>query len=255
MKHGVLESHLGQPAVRRVGRDRPAAWLYKGWQDIKANPLPSLAYGLLFGLCGDALLLASVTHPHLFTVAISGFVIVAPVLSAGLYELSRQREGGGKPGFIDSLPQLKKKAEPLAAFGLGVGLLAFFWERISAVMFGVLGGTSGIETTHFITQIVLSGNHRGFVAAWFIIGAILALLAFAVSVVSVPLMLDREVGPLTAVSTSLRAFSLNLETLVLWAALIVALTLLGFVTLLFGLILFMPLLGHASWHAYHDMVV
>lgn len=254
MEHGVLDSPLHLPDVRRVGRDRPAVWLYLGWQDLKANPLPSLAYGLLFGLCGDAILLATITHPHFFTVAISGFVLVAPILAAGLYELSRQRAMGKHPGFLDSLPRLWERAEPLAVFALVVGLLAFFWERISAVMFAVLGGTSGIDTTHFIAQIVLSGQYRGFVAAWFIIGAIVALLAFAVSVVSVPLMIDREVSPFTAVATSLRAFSLNLETLVLWAAIIVALTVLGFATLLFGLVLFMPLLGHASWHAYRELV-
>ncbi len=254
MKYGVVDSPLALPAVRRVSRDRPAAWLRQGWRDLRANPIPSLAYGLLFSLCGDALLLGSISHPHLFSAAISGFVLVAPLLAAGLYELSRQREEGKQPTFIDSLARLQSRAEPLAVFALVLGFLAFFWERVSALMFAVLGGTAGVESTQFITQVIFSGDHRGFVAAWFIIGAVLALLAFAVSVVSVPLMLDRDVGPMTAVSTSLRAFSVNLEPLVLWAAIIVSLTLLGFATLLFGLVLFMPILGHASWHAYRDMV-
>ncbi len=250
----ALGRHFALPEVRRITLDRPTAWLGLGWADLRANPVPALAYGLLFGICGDLILLASLNHPHLFTAAISGFFLVAPLLAAGLYELSRQRGLGGSPSFIDSLAGLRKKAEPLAQFGLVLALLALVWERSSAILFALLGSSAGSDSMHFITNILTGGQHRAFVAVWFIVGATLALFTFAISVVSVPLMLDRQVDVATAIATSLRVFSVNLEALVLWGAIIVALTLTGFATLLFGLVLFMPILGHASWHAYKELV-
>ena len=89
---------------------------------------------------------------------------------------------------------------------------------------------------------------------WLALGAMLALLSFVISVVSLPLIIDRQVGVSRAVLTSLSAFAGNVVTLLLWAACIVTLTLLGFATLLFGLVIIMPILGHASWHAYRDLV-
>ena len=89
---------------------------------------------------------------------------------------------------------------------------------------------------------------------WFALGGVLALFVYALSVVSVPLMLDRDSDVATAIMTSLRAFTRNVGPLLLWAAVLVAMTLLGFATLLFGLILIMPILGHASWHAYRELV-
>lgn len=250
----TLDRHFSLPEVRRVGLDRPLAWLKAGWRDLRGNPVPSLAYGLLFGIAGDLILLASLNHPHLFTAAISGFFILAPLLAAGLYELSRQRALGKFTTFIESLAHLGRRAETLAQLGLVLALLALVWERTSAIMFAMLGGSAGVDATHFLTQILASGEHRGFVAAWFIVGGCLALLTFAISVVSVPMILDRDCDVITAMMSSLRAFAVNLEPLVLWSAMIVFLTLLGFATLLFGLIFFMPLLGHASWHAYKDLV-
>ena len=73
------------PSVRRISARQPLNWLRAGWADLKANPLPSLAYGLLFALGGDLIILAALDHPHLLTVAISGFFLVAPLLAAGLY--------------------------------------------------------------------------------------------------------------------------------------------------------------------------
>lgn len=256
MKHPLdtLDRHFSLPEVNRVGLDRPMAWLKAGWRDLRGNPVPAIAYGLLFGIAGDVILLASLNRPHLFTAAISGFFILAPILAAGLYELSRQRALGHHPTFVDSLAGLGRRAETLAQLGLVLALLALVWERTSAIMFAMLGGDAGLDATHFLTQIVTSGEHRGFLAAWFVAGGCLALLTFAVSVVSVPMILDRDCDVVTAMMTSLRAFAVNLESLVLWAAIIVTLTLLGFATLLFGLVLFMPLLGHASWHAYKELV-
>ena len=245
---------MSLPHIRRVAADRPLHWLRAGWQDLKANPLPSLAYGLLFALGGDMIILALLQSPHLLTVSISGFFLVAPLLAAGLYELSRRNEVGEKILFIDSLQCFRRKGLSLAFFGLILALIMVMWERFSAVAFAMVGATSAPMASAFLNEILFNGEHLAFTTTWFALGGVLALFVFALAVVSVPLMLDRDADVTTAIMTSLHAFTRNAGPLLLWAAMLVGLTLLGFATLLFGLVLIMPILGHASWHAYRELV-
>ncbi|MBS1145264.1 MAG: integral rane protein [Proteobacteria bacterium] len=242
------------PRIRHIAADRPLHWLRAGWRDVKANPLPSLAYGLLFGLGGDLIILALLESPHLLTVSISGFFLVAPLLAAGLYELSRRTEAGEKILFIDSIKCFARNGQSLAFFGLILALIMLMWERFSAVAFALIGATSAPMASAYLNEIIFDGQHLAFAATWFALGGVLALFVFAMAVVSVPLMLDRDADVVTAIMTSLRAFARNTGPLLVWAALLVTLTLLGFATLLFGLVVIMPILGHASWHAYRELV-
>lgn len=249
-----LDHAAALPVIRRLPASRIVAWLAAGWRDFKANPIPSLAYGLLFGIGGDLILLASLGKAHLFMVAVSGFFLVAPLLAAGLYELSRQHAKGVHPTFIESLRAFRSNGQSIALFGLVLALITVIWERTSAIAFALLGNVAASDVGHFVSQVIASGEHTGFVIAWFALGGMLALLTFALSVVAVPLLLDRDSDFVTAMLTSLHAFAANTGMLLLWAATIVALTVLGFATLLFGLVIIMPILGHASWHAYRDLV-
>lgn len=242
------------PGIHTLTPTRPFAWLRAGWQDLRYNPLPSLAYGLLFALGGDLILLAALDHPHLLTVAVTGFFLLAPLLAAGLYELSRAHADGRRPLFIDSLRIFRRHGESLALFGLLLGLAALIWERFSAIAFALLTGGGAIDGSVLLTDIVLHGEHGLFVATWFALGGLLAAFVFCLSVVSVPMLLDRDCDIATAMLTSLRATLANPLPLLLWAGLIVTLTLAGFATLLFGLVVILPILGHASWHAYRELV-
>ncbi len=240
-----LNPELALPQIRAIPLDRPLVWLWRGWQDLRANPLPSLAYGLLFGLGGDLILLASLSHPHLFTLALSGFFLLAPFLAVGLYELSRARAVDLRLGFVDSLRGTGRNPASLSLFGLALALLTLAWERLSAILFALLGPTDGQDAVGVLLPL-LTGLATG---------GSLALLVFALSVVAIPMLLDRERSdPVAAAVTSLACVARNPLAMLIWGALIVALVLLGFATLLFGLVLFMPLLGHASWHAYKDLV-
>lgn len=243
------------PRVRQIPVSHVASWLAAGWADLRTTPIASLAYGLLFAMAGDLLLLSLWQSPRYFAVAISGFFIVAPLLCTGLYELSRRSERGFASSFADSLNGLSRGRDGLVLFGLLLLLLWFAWERFSTVLFASMA--TGLPETNafgFAGAIIGAGNHAGLALAWLLVGAVVALIVFMLSVVSVPLLIDRDADFVTAAMTSLRAFAANPGPLLLWAATIVALTLLGFATLLFGLIVLMPLLGHASWHAYRDLV-
>lgn len=242
------------PVVRRIGWGRPWSWLQSAWHDLARNPLPSLAYGILFALGGDLIILAAIRQPQLLGVAISGFFLLAPLLAAGLYELSRRTAKGEKILFIDSLRCFRRNGQSLAFFGLFLGLSFVLWERLSAITFALLGASASIETGAFLREVVFSGEHHAFVAIWITLGGALALWVYALAVVAVPMMLDRNCDVVVAMSTSLRAFLANLGPLLLWAAMIVFLTLAGFASFLFGLVVIMPILGHASWHAYRELV-
>lgn len=242
------------PKVRQVGVAHIFSWLSAGWQDLRANPVPSLAYGLLFGISGDLVLLASLRQPQLFAAAISGFFLVAPLLAVGLYELSRRRAAGEHPMFVESLPVFRRNGLSIVLFGLLLALIALLWVLTTNLVFGEYGAAKGIEVGQFFAQLFAGEEPSAFFIAWLFLGAMLALFTFALSVVSVPLMLDRDDDIIHAVLSSLNAFASNPGPLLLWAVCIVGLTLLGFASLLFGLIVIMPILGHASWHAYRDLV-
>lgn len=251
LSNDYLPGSLPLPAIRQIGHSAPLRWLAAAWQDMRANPLPSLAYGLLFALGGDLILLSALSHPHLVSVAISGFFLVAPLLAAGLYELSRARSRGERLLFIDSLRVFRAHGESMALFGLILALICLFWERFTAVAFSLFGQAG---TQVYLPALILSGDHGPLLLTWLLLGAVVAASVFAASVVAVPLMLDRDADLATALMTSLRATAANPGPLLGWAVAIVALTLFGFATLLFGLIVIMPLLGHASWHAYRELV-
>lgn len=248
-----LDRHFPLPRVRQVAISRIAFWLAAGWQDIRRTPLASLAYGLLFSIAGDLLLVSLWRSPQHFLVAVSGFLIVAPLLCTGLYELSRRSERGLASRFSDSLAGFARGREGLTLFGLLLIVLWVAWERFSTAFFTIIA--AGREAANIVEFAALVGDGSGELAlAWLLVGAVLALAVYMLSVVSVPLLIDRSGDFVTAAMTSLRAFGANAAPLLLWAATIAALTALGFATLLFGLIVLMPLLGHASWHAYRDLV-
>jgi len=249
-----LDRHFALPRVRRIAQGRPLDWLSAGWRDLAANPIASLAYGLLFAIAGDLILIFAWRNAHLVTAAISGFFLIAPLLAGGLYEISRRQAAGESSTFVDSLAAWRRNGQSMAMFGLVLALIGIAWERLSAVFFALLAPDLEPDLSNFVSSILGSRDYRNLVIVWFIAGAGLALFVFAISAASVPMLLDRDTDFVTAMMTSLRAVSLNLDAMVLWAGMIVVLTLLGFATLLFGLIVLMPLIGHASWHAYRDLV-
>jgi uncharacterized membrane protein len=249
-----LDEHFALPTIRRVAPDRPFAWLAAGWNDLRRDPLPSLAYGCLFAIAGDLILLLSLPHPHLFMLAVSGFFLVAPLLAAGLYEISRRHQRGEEVSFARSQSFWGRNGQALALFGVLLSIVGLAWERLSAVLFALFVGPEAESLGALLTMIVEDGAYRGFAVSWLLVGAALAALVFVLSALSVPMMLDRPVDMATAAMTSVRGVLQNLPAMLLWAALIVLITLAGFATFLFGLIVLMPILGHASWHAYRDII-
>lgn len=253
-KRGHLDHIEGLPEVLRVDTSNPWRWLLRGWQDLASHPVASLSYGVIYAFIGYFVLVFTSSQAYLFVVAVSGFFFVGPIAAAGLYELSRRRQAGERCGFFASLKGLQRRARPLAFYSVILAVMFILWERLSVILFELFyqGRVPGLaQVAH---DFIFADAHTTSAITYVIIGGLLAALVFIVSVVSVPMIVDRGVDVLTAMTTSVRAVGSNLGPITLWAAIIVGATEVGFATFMLGVIVLFPLIGHASWHAYKDLV-
>jgi uncharacterized membrane protein len=240
-------------AIRTVPLSRPFIWLSEGWDDLLHHRAASLAYGLLVSALGGIILLYG-RHPFYLAAVWSGFLLVGPILTAGLCELSRCRDEGELADFQSSLRPVTRNRRSLLGVAETLALIALVWFALSASIYiGLVGSFApGLETT--VWGDVMRQLSGAQLAAYSAIGLILAAVVFALSVVTIPMIVDRHVDASTAMRTSLRITQRDLPAMMVWAVLIVGLVLLGFVTGLLGMIVIFPLLGHATWRAYRELV-
>jgi uncharacterized membrane protein len=241
------------PPVVHVDARRPLRWLQLGWQDLRANPVPSLGHGFILAALGWVILLLCSTHIDLLTAAVSGFLLVGPVFGAGFYALSRLRASGQPATFDASLDGALSNAGPLVRLGLLLAVLGVAWVAASHLLFRQAFGDAMPQVDMNLYRTVVEWE-LAFLVNYLATGALFALVAFVLSVVSAPMMFDRTAGTWNAILTSAKAVATNPVPMLVWAAIIAALTALGFVTFLLGLVVVLPVLGHATWHAYRDLV-
>jgi len=249
-----LDRHFTLPEVVHVETARPLHWLALGWADMWRHPGPSLAYGLFAAGLGWLIMLYAVPHYYLATTAVSGFLLVSPLLGAGLYELSRDRDAGRQVDLFSSFGWMRRNASSTGYYAVMLAVAAIAWERLSAILFALLYGGSPATLSEFLESVFLSGEYWQLAVGWAVCGAILATVVFSLSAVAIPMLVDRPIDPVTAAMTSVRAVNRSRGAMALWAAIIVGLTVVGFATLLFGMIIVMPWLAHATWYAYKDTV-
>lgn len=240
--------------VSRVSMGRPLVWLARGWADMRRNWGASLGYGALIVALGWTILIFSGTHPYYVAAAFSGFLLVAPMISAGFSELSRRYSSGESATFDDSLEGFTRSSGSLLAFGALLALCAVAWFAASAVMLDTVFHIEAPSMQETLYRGFLDQMNRSQVEAYVAVGGVLAALVFVLSVVSVPMIIDRGATAGQAMGASIRAAFCNIPAMVVWSALILMLTVVGYLPLLFGLLIFGPLLGHATWHAYRDLI-
>lgn len=247
--------------VHVVAPDRPFAWLVLGWRDLLRAPAPGLLHGLVFLCAALGILWVGWGRGDLLAGAFSGFLLIAPALCTGMYETSRRLARGERPSVADVLSAWGRGGPSMIGLGLLLAGLGTFWVAASALIVlvamqvslstGAASGSLG-SVSVFLNGFVLSPDHWPFLL-WLLAGGILAAVVFAVGVVSMPLILDRRIGLRAAMLTSVRVVGRNPVTMALWALIVMVLTAVAIVT---GglLIVFVPLLGHATWHAYSETV-
>lgn len=241
--------------VRTIASDRPWRWLYLGWGDLVRTPAASLAHGAAVAAAGWALVLLASHAWWIAPGAVSGFVIVAPILCTGLYELSRLLARGEQPGMADAMRAWRREAAaPLVGLGLLLTVLGTAWVLVSTLLFWMFVKTPLSTPVEFLRYAV-AGQGDLLFTLWLLLGGLGAALVFAITVVSPPLLLGRRIGLRRALLTSVRAVGENPLAMALWAALILASIAASLATAMIGFIFTVPVIGHATWHAYRELVV
>lgn len=247
------------PDIRRIGATDLTDALEKGFADFKAYRTDVAFLCIIYPIVG--LILARLAFdydmlPLLFPVA-SGFALLGPVAAVGLYELSRRREQGEAAGWKDAFNMIRSPSFG-AIVVLGLLLLAIFliWLAVAQVVYMMtLGPESPLSIEAFARDVITTSSGWTMMALGMGVGLLFALTVLSISVVSFPLLLDRDVGLGVAISTSIRVMIKNPLPMAMWGMIVASGLLIGSIPLFLGLIVTMPVLGHATWHLYRKVVM
>lgn len=239
-------------ALRPLSLGAPLHWLLLGWRDFLRCPGLGLFYGGCFMAMGW-LLMAVFEHAPAYLLALSaGFLLTGPFFCLGLYQASRRLERGERPDLGDSLLAWDQRIGALGVFGFVLLVLEMLWGRASLIVFAV--SFDGMPDFKGSLLALINPDNLAFIAAYLLVGGLFAGLIFAVSVVSIPMLLDRSTDAISAGLTSMRLVLTQPVVMLCWGALITTLVVLAMLPWFAGLLVVGPVLGHASWHAYRAAV-
>lgn len=239
--------------INKVDILAPFGWLAHGFSDLKKAKIPSLVYGLVFAVIGLLLVFIGSKNPIWSAALTTAFLLTGPFLAIGLYDLSRQIEVGDKPCLLDSIKIIKANLINLGIFATVLGFLLMIWLRIAALIAGIFFNDVELITKGW-SVLFSEGRSVEFMVFFTFFGFFIAQLAFSISVVSIPMLLHRKVDIITAIVTSLRVVIKNPLAMLVWAIIIVAFIGIGMALAFIGLMVTLPIVGHASWHAYRELV-
>jgi len=233
----------GRDATRLV-----RSWLEKGYEDFRAQPVIAVAYGMAFaGLSWLVIALLWLTGLEwMMLPAISGALLVGPIIAVGLYQVSRKRQG-----------ESRKVAAPgqIALVGGVLMVLFMVWIRAATILFALFFGLKPfpgfIET---LSTIFLNVEGIALLVVGTLVGGLFAALTFAIAAYSVPMLVDREIDAFTAMGRSFSVSAKQVGVTIRWGLAVTVLAVFGFATGMLGMILVFPILGFATWHAYRDMM-
>ncbi len=231
---------------RTLDMSAPLRWMRLGWADMKRAPRLSLTYGL--ALMALSVAIAALTWKFgtmaLYIGMATGFIFVGPVLAVGLYSISRQLGKGLDPVMGYCLREGKYHIKELLVLGIILMVVLLVWAR-AAAMVHVFFPTEGTPSLRQLLPFLGIGS---------VVGSVFAAIVFATSAFSLPMILDRKVDAITASVTSINAVLRNKKPMILWGSLITLSVVLGFATAFIGFIVLLPLIGHATWHAYQETI-
>ncbi len=246
------------PIVRRIGPTDLIDALRKGLDDFAAMPSHAVFLCVVYPLIG--LVLAGLTLgyallPLLFPMA-AGFALLGPLAALGIYELSRRRETSDNVSAADAFAVLRSPSiGAIMALGFLLMLLFLVWMATAhAIYVANFGYGTPASVTQFLHDLIDTPQGWNLILVGNAVGFVFAVAALMVSVVSFPLLLDREVGAAVAVLTSLRAVAANPFTMALWGLIVTLLLVAGSLPLFLGLPVVIPVLGHSTWHLYRKVV-
>ena len=245
--------------VRRIGVADLKDALRRGLDDFQAMPTHAMFLCVIYPVIG--LLLARLAFgysvlPLLYPMA-AGFALVGPVAALGLYELSRRREAGLDSSASHAFDVMQSSSiGGIALMSLLLLVIFVFWmAAANAIYIANFGYATPASIPHFIDSVFTTRAGWTLIVVGNLVGLLFAILALTVSVVSFPLMLDRDVGAAVALHTSIKAVAQNPVTIGIWGLIVAALLIAGSLPFFLGLTVVVPVLGHATWHLYRRLVV
>lgn len=228
-------------------------WLRAGWRDFKNNPLPSVVYGGLVWVVSMVIIASMfrVGMDYYLFPALAGFMVLGPLMGAGLYEKSRRFEENKHTDLRAMLSVRPKSGHQIFFMGALLLLLFLLWMRAAVIVYALFFGIRAFPgMDEILPMLFLTPTGWAMLLVGSIIGALFAAFAFAASVFSIPMLLHEETDALSAMGISIALVWNNLGVMLAWGCIVVGLFALATLTGLLGLIIVFPVLGHATWHAY-----
>ena len=242
--------------IRTVDVDRSGHWLAAGWRDFLATPRVSLVYGGVFAVV-SALLSVGLIAAGLGSLVLplaGGFVLLAPVLVVGLYDVSRRLERGGEISLRHVFGAFRDNIGQLSAMGVVLLVIWFVWVEIAIVLFAIFFNQAPPPLDQFVEEVLFSLESAPFLLIGSALGATLAAAIFTVTAVSIPLLMDRPIDVVTAIGASILAVRATWQVMFGGAAMIAVFTAAGVAVFFVGLAVALPVLAYATWHAYRDLL-
>lgn len=243
----------GSRFARRLPRQAAFDWLRAGWRDLRTVPGPSLAYGVAIYLVSIAVVvgLFALGWDYILFPALAGFMVVGPILATGLYEKSRRLAAGEPVSLWRMLRVEARSGGQILFIGVILCLLMLLWMRAAVIIYALFFGLRpfpGLD--HVAAMLFTTFTGWSMLIVGGLIGGLFAAFSFAISVFSVPMLLNERLDAFTAMGNSIAMVWNNLPVMLTWGAITLVLFGASLVVGLLGLIVVFPLLGHATWHAY-----
>jgi len=231
-------------------------WLKQGWRDFCTNPLSSLCYGLLIFILSLVIVggLFTFGWDYVLFPALAGFMVVGPLLALGLYEKSRRIAAGERVSLLQMVFVRPASGGQILFTGVLLCLLMLLWMRAAVIVYALFFGLRPFPGLyHIVSMLFTTATGWTMLVTGTLVGGLFAAFSFAISVFSIPMLLDERVDALTAMGTSMALVWNNLPVMLTWGAVVMGLIALSLATGLLGLIVTFPVLGHATWHAYKQI--
>jgi uncharacterized membrane protein len=258
--HAIVGSQASPalPVVRKIGMTDLKDALAKGIDDFRAFPTHAIFLSIIYPVVGLVLARLTLSYdflPLLFPLA-AGFALIGPFAATGLYEMSRRRELGLDVSWQDAFGARRSPSiDGILALGALLTIIFVLWVAVAqAIYIANFGYTPAASIPNFLRQVLTTPAGWSLILVGNGVGFLFAVVALTISVVSFPLLLDRDVGAAVAILTSVRAVLRNPVTMAVWGLIVAGLLLIGSLPLLVGLAVVMPVLGHSTWHLYRKLV-
>lgn len=256
MKQRRQVESVAKITIKTVEMSKPGVWLMAGIKDFREATAVSLAYGMFWVGLSIAITAGIFTLGYWYWLLplMAGFMFIGPLVAVGSYGISQSLEEGRPPTLGDAFGNWRSHTGQLAMMGVMMMLFFLAWIRLATLLFALFFGYDTPSPDTLYASLLTTWEGLGMFAVGSVVGGTLAFGAFAISVVAIPTLMDNDLTFMEGIEASVRSVARNFWPMLLWAIILTGCVVVGMMTFYIGLAVILPILGHASWHAYEDLV-